>query len=91
MPLDKLQVRPVPGNEKLRRDVPSIRSGAHTVEGPTAAQFWYRSVTAVAPPAQAPLLSSQESVGVEEERTDADDTSARGAAVGGTAAGEDTA
>lgn len=44
MPLDKLQVRPVPGMAR-RRGGPLLPSmSAHTVERATPVQYWYRSL-----------------------------------------------
>lgn len=40
MPLDRLQVRPVPGMTRRRTPLPSM--SAHTVERSTPAQQWYR-------------------------------------------------
>ncbi|KAI3399866.1 hypothetical protein diail_5377 [Diaporthe ilicicola] len=56
VPLDRLQVRPVPGMTRRRTPLPSM--SAHTVERSTPAQQWYRmandrKVTATALPAHA--------------------------------------
>jgi len=40
VPLDRLQVRPVPGMTRRRTPLPSM--SAHTVERSTPAQQWYR-------------------------------------------------
>lgn len=43
VPLDKLQVRPVPGMARHRTPLPSM--SAHTIQRSTPAQQWYRSRT----------------------------------------------
>lgn len=43
VPLEKLQVRPVPGMTPPRRASPLPSMSAHTVERTTPAQYWYRS------------------------------------------------
>lgn len=43
VPLDKLQVRPVPGMARHRTPLPSM--SAHTIQRSTPAQQWYRSLT----------------------------------------------
>lgn len=86
MPLDKLQVRPVPGLEQLRRDLPSM--SAHTVERPTAVQYWYRSLSAVAPPPPMTQAEEEKVGGVKEEGEDGDVVrrGRDGAVVGGSGA-----
>lgn len=42
VPLDKLQIRPVPGMTRRHTPLPSM--SAHTVERATPAQYWYRSL-----------------------------------------------
>lgn len=41
VPLDKLQIRPVPGMARPRTPLPSM--SAHTIERATPVQYWYRS------------------------------------------------
>lgn len=41
VPLDQLQVRPVPGMTRRRTPLPSM--SAHTIQRATPAQYWYRS------------------------------------------------
>ncbi|KAJ4418177.1 hypothetical protein N0V82_005752 [Gnomoniopsis sp. IMI 355080] len=43
VPLDKLQIRPVPGTTQ-RRSTPLPSMSAHTVQRATPAQYWYRSL-----------------------------------------------
>lgn len=43
VPLEKLQVRPVPGMTPPRRATPLPSMTAHTVQRATPAQYWYRS------------------------------------------------
>lgn len=45
VPLDKLQIRPVPGMTQ-RRGPPLPSMSAHTVQRTTPAQYWYRSLPA---------------------------------------------
>lgn len=45
VPLDKLQIRPVPGMARRRTPLPSM--SAHTIHRATPAQYWYRSATRV--------------------------------------------
>lgn len=42
VPLDRLQIRPVPGMTRRHTPLPSM--SAHTVERATPAQYWYRSL-----------------------------------------------
>ncbi|CAN8097203.1 unnamed protein product [Discula destructiva] len=58
VPLDKLQVRPVPGMA-CRRASPLPSMSAHTIERATPVQYWYRSL---APSRQRVASSSQEEV-----------------------------
>lgn len=45
VPLDKLQIRPMPGMARRRTPLPSM--SAHTIERATPAQYWYRSSTRI--------------------------------------------
>lgn len=69
MPLDKLQVRPVPGMTPPRRATPLPSMPAHTVQRATPAQYWYRSsraqmqrmdFAAGVPPARGQLSRAEE-------------------------------
>lgn len=64
VPLDRLQVRPVPGMTRRRTPLPSM--SAHTVERSTPAQQWYRlandrKTTAAAAVASLPAQAGRES------------------------------
>lgn len=43
VPLDELQVRPVPGMAPRRLGTPLPSMSAHTIQRATPAQYWYRS------------------------------------------------
>lgn len=43
VPLDQLQVRPVPGMAPRRMGTPLPSMSAHTIQQATPAQYWYRS------------------------------------------------
>lgn len=63
VPLDRLQVRPVPGMTRRRTPLPSM--SAHTVERSTPAQQWYRlandrKTTAAAAVASLPAQAGRE-------------------------------
>lgn len=74
MPLDRLQVRPVPGMTRRRTPLPSM--SAHTVERSTPAQQWYRlandrKTTAAAAATSLPAQAGREAARDGDGRLDA--------------------
>ncbi|KAF3770341.1 hypothetical protein M406DRAFT_325789 [Cryphonectria parasitica EP155] len=82
VPLDKLQVRPVPGMTRRRTPLPSMT--AHTVERSTPVQYWYRSVEARRAPLPESRVAGRNTAEVDDGNNDEQQEEEEGRKVVGT-------